>query len=175
MTDLSDIDRNARLYADARADLGAVAADLTGSIEALKRERLPGIKRAVSRAAERHDALKNALEDAPDLFVKPRTLTLHGIRVGFTKQKGKIEWDDADAVVRAIQRHFPDQADALIRWTAKPLREALNQLDIRDLKKIGCRVTDTGDALLIKPVDSSVDKLVDRLLEEATDDEGKES
>jgi hypothetical protein len=171
MTTLSDIDRRARLYADARENLAAIVTALTGAIETLKRDALPDIKRAVARAAEHHDALAALIESAPEFFAKPKTLTLHGIRVGYAKAKGKIEWDDADAVVAAIQRYLPDQAEALIRWTARPLREAINQLDVADLKRIGCRVVDTGDQIVIKPVDSEVDKLVDALLKDATQTE----
>ena len=168
---LTDIDRRARAYADARESLTALVTELTGAIESMKRQALPDIKRAVARAAGHHDALKGLIEAAPELFVKPRTVTLHGIRVGYVKGKGGIAWDDADAVVAAIQRHLPEQAEALIRWTAKPLKEAINQLDVSELKKIGCRVVDTGDQIVIKPVDSEVDKLVDALLKDATETE----
>ena len=171
MTTLTDIDRRARLYADARAHLSGIVSELTAAIEAVKRERMPDLKRAVARATEHHDDLFALIGAAPELFVKPRTLTLHGVRLGYVKGKGGIAWDDADAVVAAIQRYFPDQADALIRWSAKPLKEALNQLDVAALKKIGCRVVDTGDLIVIRPVDGEVDKLVDALLREATETE----
>jgi hypothetical protein len=88
--------------------------------------------------------------------------------VGYAKGKSGIEWDDPAAVVAAIEKHLPEQAEALIRWTAKPLKEAINQLDVSDLRKIGCRVVDTGDRIVIRPVDSEVDTLVDALLKEAT-------
>jgi phage host-nuclease inhibitor protein Gam len=168
MSTLTDLDRCARLYADARDNLSGIVTDLTAGIEALKRRAMPDLKRAVARAAEHHDALLSLIADAPELFVKPKTLTLHGIRLGYVKQKGSIAWDDADAVVAAIQKYLPEQAEALIRWTAKPLKEALNQLGVADLKRIGCRVIDTGEAVVIKPVDSEVDRLVDALLRDAT-------
>ena len=171
MTTLAEIDRRARLYADARDHLAGIVTELTAAIEAIKRQAMPDLKRAVARAAEHHDELRATIESSPELFQKPRTLTLHGIRVGYAKGKGKIEWDDPDAVVAAIQRRLPDQADALIRWTAKPLREAINQLGIADLKMIGCRVTDTGDEIVIRPVDGEVDKLVDALLKDAVETE----
>ena len=82
MTPLSDIDRRARLYADARDDLSGIVTALNEAIESLKRQALPDLKRAVARAAEHHDALKGLIETAPELFVKPRTVTLHGVRVG---------------------------------------------------------------------------------------------
>ena len=168
MTTLAEIDARAKKFADARESLAAIVANLNAGIEALKRQAMPEIKRAVSRASEHHDTLKTLIESAPELFARPRTITLHGVRVGYTKGKGGITWDDPDAVVAAIQKHFPDRADALIRWTGKPLKEAINQLDVADLKRIGCRVVGTGNQVVIKPVDSDVDKLVDALLKDAT-------
>lgn len=170
MTTLQEIERRAKTYAEARAALAELAGELNAGIEALKRQSLPGLRRAVARAAEQHDALKALIEAAPDLFAKPRTQTLHGVRLGYMKGKGGIEWEDADAVVAAIQKHLPDQAEALIRWTGKPLKEALNQLGVAELKRIGCRVVDTGDVVFIKPTDSAVDKMVDALLKDAIEE-----
>jgi hypothetical protein len=170
MTTLAKIEACAKKYADAREILTRLVSDLEAACEALKREALPDIKRAVARAGEQHDALKALIESAPELFVKPKTLTWHGLRMGYMKGKGGIEWDDPDAVVAAVQKLLPEQAEALIRWCAKPLKEAINQLDVKDLKRIGCRVVDTGEVVFIKPIDGEVDKLVTALLKEATEE-----
>ena len=42
-----------------------------------------------------------------------------------------------------------------------------------ELKKVGCTVVDAGDAVVIKPTDSEVDKLVDTLLKGATETEAE--
>ena len=47
---------------------------------------------------------------------------------------------------------------------------ALGDLLADELKKLGISVTEGGDAIFIKPVDSAVDKLVDALLKEATEE-----
>lgn len=170
MTSLADIETRAKKYAEARERVAAIVTDLNGGIEALKRAELPRLKKAIAVAAEHHDALKDLIDGAPDLFQKPKTVTFHGLRLGYMKGKGGIVWDDGDAVVAAIQKYLPDQAEALIRWTGKPLKEAINQLDVATLKKIGCRVVDTGEQVFIKPVDSAVDKMVDALLKDATEE-----
>lgn len=172
MTTLYDIEQRARKFAEARERLAAIVAELNAGIEALKREHMADLKRAVARAAEHHDALRALIEAAPGLFEKPKTVTLHGIRLGYMKAKGGIAWDDSDQVVAAILKHLPDQAETLLRWTAKPLKESLNSLDVATLRKLGCRVEDTGEAVFIKPADSAVDKMVDALLRDATETVG---
>ena len=170
MPSMTDIETRARKYAEARDTLRDLCAALNDGIAALQKEHLPGIRKAVRRASEAESHLKALVESAPELFQKPKTVTLHGVRLGYMKGKGGIAWDDNDAVVNAIIKYLPEQAEALIRWTGKPLKEALNQLDVASLKKIGCRVVDTGEIVFIKAVDSAVDKMVEALLKGAAEE-----
>lgn len=98
-------------------------------------------------------------------------MVFHGIKVGFQKEKGKIEWDDVDQVVKLIKKHFPEQADVLIATSEKPVKDALNNLSAAELKKIGVNITSDGDVAFIRPTDSEVDKMVTALLKAATQDE----
>lgn len=141
--------------------------DLEGEVEKLKRRRLPGIKSAVHAAAQARDELQAHIEQHPELFDRPRTVVIAGIRVGLMKGKGKIEFDAAEKVVRLIRKHLPDQADSLIRVTEAPVKKALGNLSTAELKRIGCTVEETADQVVIKPVDGDVDKLVNALLKEA--------
>lgn len=168
MANLTDIERQAKKYAEARDHLAAIVSDMNEGIETIKRDNMKRLKKAVSEAAEQHDALKAMIETARGCFIKPRSIVLHGIKLGFQKGKGKIEWDDADQVVRLIKKYFPDQADVLIATSERPAKEALAQLTAAELKKLGISVTDGGDAVFIKPADSAVDKMVDALLRDAT-------
>lgn len=167
---INDIEARAKLYAERRERLAAIVADLNAGIEALKRNAMPELKRAIASAATQHDQLRTLIESAPDLFVKPRSFVFHGIKLGYQKGKGKIEWDDPDRVVRLIKKHFPDQADVLIATSEKPAKDALNNLTAGELKKLGISVIDGNDAVFIKPTDSAVDKMVDALLDAATED-----
>lgn len=170
MTTLSDIETRAKRFAEAREKLAAIVAGLNDGIEALKRQVMPELKRAINRASEYHEELKTLIEDAPELFVKPKTVMFHGIKLGYQKGKGKIEWDDADQVVRLIKKYFPEQADILIIASEKPAKDALNNLTATELKKLGISVVEGGDAVFIKPADSAVDKMVDALLKAATEE-----
>lgn len=171
MPSLADIETRAKKYADARERVTAIVTALNEAMNLLKKSELPKLRKAIASAAEHHDALKALITDAPDLFVKPKTVTFHGLRLGYMKGKGKIEWADADQVVRLIKKHFPEQADALIATTEKPVKDAINGLTAAELKKIGISVTEGGEVVFIKPVDSAVDKMVDALLKDATAEE----
>jgi exonuclease VII small subunit len=168
MASLADIERSAKRYAEAREQLSGIVSAMNEGIETIKRDNIKRLKKAVNEAAECHDALKSLIETAPGCFVKPRSVIFHGIKLGFAKGTGKIEWDDADQVIRLIKKHFPEQADVLIATSEKPAKAALANLTAAELKKLGISVTDGGDAVFIKPADSAVDKMVDALLKDAT-------
>lgn len=167
---LAAIEGKARLYADRRDDLAGVVRVLNDQVEALKRSALPEIKRAVARAAEAHGKLRDLVEGAPGLFVKPRTVIFHGIKVGFEKGKGKLVFENGDRVCELINKHFPELTEALIIVSQAPNRKALGELAAADLKRLGVTVEDTGDQVVIRPTDTAVDKVVNALLKEAVEE-----
>ena len=142
--------------------------DLEADREKLMRKYLPVLREAVARAARAKLALYSAIADSPGLFEKPRTLVFSGVKVGFQKGKGGIEFDDADKVVALIRKQFGDEAIAYLRVSTAPDKKMLAELPVAELKKLGCTVTETGDVVVIKPTDGEIEKTVAALLATAT-------
>jgi hypothetical protein len=170
-TVLTTIDFRAKQLADARAILGNRVKNLQAEIDRLRKRHLSGIIDAAGSVGQYQSALRQEIEQHPELFEKPRTITLHGIKVGFQKGKGKIVYLDAAKVCELIRTKLPHEADSLIKVTETPIKEALLNLDIATLKKLGCTVEDTGDQVVIKDAAGEIDKLVQRFLDEAAKDE----
>lgn len=170
VTDIGHIEDLCKGFAQARESLGGLLQAFESEFAALRRRHSKPIKAAAGEAALRRADLERELQAHPELFEKPRTITCHGIRVGYQKGKGKIECPNEAAVIERIEKLLPDQADVLVRVEKRIAREALKALDVSTLKRLGLVVTATGDAVLIKPVSDQVEKLVDRLLKlEASD------
>ena len=165
------IESQAQAYALARQRLSELVSALRAGQEALAKEVMPEIKRALSRAADAQLKLQALVTETPDLFTKPKTRIFHNIRVGYAKGKGKIEFDDAEKVIKLIRRNLPDQAELLIKTTEVPVKDALASLPATDLKKLGVELTGTEDVVVIKPLDSEVDKLVKAVLDDLNDPE----
>lgn len=162
---LHEIEQLAERYADDRSAVADRVTALQASIEQAKREALPAIRQAVRRATESRDRLYAAIEDAPDLFRKPRTRVLSGVKVGFKKAKGKVEMDDEEKVIARIRAQLPaEQAELLIRVRESVHKPAVYDLTAGDLKRLGIRIADDCDQVVVQPTDGEVDKLVDALL-----------
>ena len=171
---LNEIEKMVKEFAEARKTLRDRVDVLDMGILALKRKYLPGIRFAVDSAKEKQGNLWEAIKDSQELFVKPRTLTLFGIKFGIEKQKGKIEWEDKGVVIKLIKKLFPKSWETYVKVKEDPMKKTLATLPSSDLKKLGIQVTETGDAVVIKPADSEVDKLVDALLNEKKEIEEEE-
>ncbi|MES2697492.1 MAG: host-nuclease inhibitor Gam family protein [Verrucomicrobiota bacterium] len=163
---LAKIDELAQQYAAARRVVSERVKALEAEIASLQRRRVGAIKVAAAEAADLSTELRVLIERAPHLFVRPKTLTLHGVTLGFRKGVGKMEWEDDAKVVALIRKHLPGQADVLIVTEEKPSADALKNLEARDLARIGVHMECTGDFVVVKSTDSSIDKLVTKILKE---------
>lgn len=163
---LNEIERLTKEYADSYDSLAETVTDLNRDIETLKRARLAAIRRQVRAAAERKARLVEAVKLAPDLFVKPRTYVFHGVKVGLQKEKGTVVWESEEDVLRLIKKHFPDRLE-LIKVTEKPSKQALNNLTVAELRKLGVESVEAHDSVVVAPADSNVDKIVAALCKDA--------
>lgn len=170
MATMEQIETQAKHHAQARERLAEIVTALNDGIEALKRNYMPRLKAAVGKAAVTSDALLQMVNESPELFKKPKSVTFHGIKLGYQKEKGKIEFEDPELVIKLIRKHLSDLADTLIASTEKPSKEALNSLTAEQLKKIGVKVTSDSDVVFIRPADSDVDKMVNALIKGATEE-----
>lgn len=172
MSMIASIESKTTEFARCREQLAQVVGELSDAIESLKRKHIGVIKKRVAAAAEAHAELKAEIESAPQCFKQPRSVIISGVRVGYQKGKGALSWDSDEQVVKLIRKHFPDEFDALVKTTETPVKPALAQKSVADLKRLAVSVIDSGDEVLIKPTDSHIDKLVSALLKGATEEAG---
>ncbi len=169
MADLGTIEALAKTYAAARDELAEATRVTTDMLDRVKAQRTPVIRRRVEAASNARAQLEAAIAASKPLFKSPKTITLHGIRCGFAKAKGKIVIVDDQATVKAIRRHLPEQFETLVKVTEKPLKGALQNLSAADLKRIGVTVEEATDEVVAKAADGEIDKLVEALLKDAAD------
>lgn len=128
----------------------------------------PEIQRRAEQIATDEKALADLVEKNPELFTKPKTKVLHGIKVGFRKKPGKMSWKKTANVVARIKAKFSiKDAAKLIRTEEVPDKEALEKLPAQTLRALGVTVTDAGDTVVVAPTDSDLDKLVKGFMDAA--------
>lgn len=161
---MQEIEAKAKAFAAARDELADRMQRLRDEQEAVKRKLLTGIRNAVSRFKAEHEELLALVEANPQLFERPKSRTLHNIKLGWLKQRGRIEIENVARTVELIEKHLADQADALIRTTKAPDKKALAELPGKDLKRIGVAVTEDIDMPFVRNADDAIAKMIDALL-----------
>lgn len=162
---LGELEQLAKKYEYECTEMETSIARLEADLDQVRQKHLAGLKRQAGIVARREADLHSAIEQAPGLFLKPRTLVLHGVKVGFTSSPGRIEFDDGEQVIKLVERHFPDRYDELVREKPEPNKDALRNLAADELKKIGCRIEGAGDQVILKRVAGDVERLVNKLIE----------
>lgn len=164
MSSMKHIEQLAAQYADARAHLVDRAGALQRQRDAIDNDHLPGIRAAHAQLGEAQIALRDAIEAAPELFDKPKTRVLHGVKFGYQVFKGRVEFADEQATIARIRKLLPeDQQELMIRKVESVHKPAVNDLSAADLKRLAITVTPDQDRVIIKSTDTAVDKLIKAL------------
>lgn len=162
---MQDIENKTKAFADARTELADRLGALRDEQEATKRRLMKGIKNALERMQGTHGDLYAAIEQNPALFDKPKTRILHGIRVGWMKQRGKLGIANPVTFIAALRKRLGvKKAKAYIKTTEAPISAALTTLPAETLAKCGATLSDDIDAVVIKAADGDLDKLIDALI-----------
>lgn len=159
MTTISEFEELAKTHSANRVALGsAISKGHKGINDAFARH-VPRVQAATDAAAESRAALERAVENNPDLFVKPKTMVLHGIKFGFAKNKGSLEFTDEEKVIGRIERLLPKLAKNLIKTTRKIVKKQVAKLTVQDAKKIGVRIVNPEDEVVVSIPNDSLSKL----------------
>lgn len=172
MTSMTEIEEQTRAYSNARAILKGRVQAMQRQVDQVRDQFINEIRAAVQQVADAHGVLKSTLDDAAELFEKPKTRTFSGVKVGYVKQRGKVDIADEAKTIDRIRKQLPEeQAELLIRSKESVHKPSVYDLTAADLKRLGISITDDEEIPVIKPVDTEVDKLVDALLAEIEQEE----
>lgn len=164
------IDALALNYSKKRERVSALANALEDEVRAVYRRHRRALNEALATAEGAQSALRAEVQDHPELFDKPRTWALHGIKLGFQKGRGKIEWEIEDeALIERLRKRLGDSSPAFencVEYVATIKVDGLRELPTKDLAACGVTVEETADVVVVKAVESVTDKLVKRLLKE---------
>jgi hypothetical protein len=160
MATMAEIEQAAKEFSEAHAVLSGVCVQLQAELAAAKNKHLEALKKAVAVAKTKHSAVATLVQASPTLFKKPRSVVVHGVKLGYEKAPGKVVIENVLKTIKAIKKLFPEQAKVLIKTTEKPVKKALSALSADDLKKLSVDVTKSGDVVFVVHAAAEVDKLV---------------
>ena len=168
---MAGIEQLCRTYASSRDKLDKISGQIREKRRQAVRARLTMLKRRVAEVSAARDALHDALETSPELFVKPKTRALAGVKVGYRKMPGALVCDEA-RTIGLVRKHLGAKSAAELVIVSERLdKAALRKLDAHTLATLGARMVDVDDEVVIKAAKGDLDKLVDALLSDGAEEE----
>jgi hypothetical protein len=158
----------AEAYAEVHNELITTVTELERKQLDLAAAAMPTIRRLVQKVATAEEKLRESVDGNRDSFVKPKTMTVAGIRFGLKKGVGGYVIEDEEAVIARIKKHLPEEDwDALIKTEESLKKAGLDGLEGGVLKKLGVEVQGDEEVVFVKPVDGKVSKAVNAMLKAA--------
>ena len=168
--DMNDILLLCRKLSSARERLSEVTEAVRNEQRQAVRRRLRGLKARVAEVSAARDELEAAVSASPELFEKPRTRAMEGVKVGYRKMPGRIECNPERTIER-IRKIFPNREQELVKTTRSLKKPALRALTSRELRAIGVSIISVDDEVVIAVAGDDLDKLVSALMADGEDGE----
>ena len=162
----------AKRYAAARRALGERVERIREAQRKAGLRLRPGLLTRIEAARAARLDLVEAIESAEHLWKRPRTRTLHGVRVGRRTLPGRLEIDEPTAVLR-IRELLPAREKDLVSVRTSLVKAAVKRLDGPDLHAIGGRIEALGDETVVAIARDDLDGLVDALLASLSEEEAE--
>ena len=166
---LNELTTLCKNYSKARDALDELSGELRIERQRVVRKRMRGLRTRVADVSAAKDALMQAIKASPEVFERPRSRSVEGIKIGFRKKPGTLNYNPPRSI-RLIREQIPEQAEALIQIKESIVASAVKNLDAGTLARIGISMTGVDDEPFITVAKSDLDKLVDALLEDLPDE-----
>lgn len=168
--DLRDIEQRCAVLRRRRDALRVLASAVNDAIGTIKQTYMPQLREAVAEVAEAEAAVRDAVQGSePALWLRNRTRIIHGIKAGWQKQRGRVEMDDEAKTIERIRKLLPaEQAELLIRVRESVHKPAVYDLTAADMRRLGITITDDSDVVIVRDIESELDRAIEALLAEIT-------
>lgn len=152
-------------YALAFDDLATIKNAMTSEIEMISLKYKDKLKASADKLVAATTDLERAIVDSPEIFVKSKTQTLHGIKFGFRKATDELVYNaDEETTIQLIKDELPRKKKLLIKTEEKLVKTAIKNLPEDELKSIECEIEKNDDVVFIKSADDIIDKFVKQLM-----------
>lgn len=165
------MEERAKLLATQRSILADDLASANAELAALMEKWAESLKISAAAVDESERTLIGYVEMAPQLFVKPQSVEIDGVRYGMRKGKGRLEYADEKKLIDRIEKQLTrGQRGPVLKITKKVLKGPLAKLSADILKRLGVNVKAAGNEAFVSYPKSKLQKQVDWWLKPAADD-----
>ena len=86
------------------------------------------------------------------------------------KGRGKLVISNQDKAIELIQKLVPEEEHSLLNMKITIDKKALEKLDAKLLKKLGCQIVQSGDRVVISRAESQEEKNIQAIIQEGLEE-----
>lgn len=172
----SAMETRAKVLAGERRLLAGHLAEANAELAELMAKWAEPLKIGAAAVDDSERKLIDYIEHAPQLFVRPQSVEVDGVRFGIRKGKGRLEYADEAKLIARIEKQLTrGQRGPVLKITKRVLKGPLAKLSADILKRLGVNVRAAGPEAFVSYPKSKLQKRVDWWLKPAgADDDGGE-
>ncbi len=155
--------RLCRAHAGAVEELDRLVDELEASARKIINRRIRGLRTRVAETNTTREALLLELAGCPELFAKPRSRQFNGVKIGYRKEKDRLNFNEA-ATIRLIRENLEGQADTLIKTSESVVVDAVANLSDPARGLIGVGVIAGKDKPFVSGGSTDLSKLVSAMI-----------
>lgn len=152
-------ERLAQAHHASAASAALLQEELRQAIQPIYSRHQAHLDHTAAEVAQAMAELDDMVAGAPHLFVRPRSLSIDGVRTGYRKEQDTLDWDDDASVIARIRTLYPEDADLCIRTQETLVVDAIEQLGAVKQRRVGIRRIDGADQHFITIGDSDIEKI----------------
>ena len=164
---LQAIEQAAATYRERLDHLLTEAEKLDAKLRRIKAQHASTLRQAANGAANAQAELERLVDEHPDLFTKPKTRTIHGIKVGVRTTPAALSVPDEAATIAKIEEVLPGYQGDLIQTKRSVVKKRLWDLGRSMLSNLGVSVVEATEETVVQPVERDGLKMADQLLQSA--------
>jgi hypothetical protein len=147
---LQEIENSCRALAASRDALNEITDKIKREQLAIVEQHRDELRAAATRMGAEKSALTTLLQSARELFTKPKTLCLHGVVVGFEKERDKVSVPSEDLLISRIEKLLAAKASMLIQTTKHVLKDPFKRLPQAELQLLGVQRVAGADRAFVR-------------------------
>lgn len=171
---LEQIERLAEACSTAESHLNDEMQILDHQLKEVAKSNRKVITAAVRATKKAYADLANAVAESPELFVKPKSKVLHGIKVGYKKGTDTFEVASEEHTISRIRQQLPELEILLVKVEESVIKGGLKQLTDAQLIEIGVLKHIGENKPFCEAEEGDWEKAVRALIESAKDTVTKE-
>lgn len=162
---IETIEQKSKQYQSLLTELNTIAQTVREKINATTDKHIDAMREVKSKLDKLQEEIKEDVSANKSLFKSPKTKTVHCLKLGFRKSKGKLVVEDKDGAIKKIESDYDGAEGVMIKTEKSIIKKGIESLDAKELKRLGISVITGTEQVVFDVVADNIDDFLSLVFE----------